>query len=122
MEDEVELADVFETPVEGLDKDLQCARPALVSRIGLNSVRRKVTYLNQIEDTELALALVDDKDEVQGRVMAIDDAQVVVARVVLLARLAESEPGRQVDKVAERVVSDRYERVDPLEDGGAGFG
>jgi hypothetical protein len=54
--------------------------------------------------------------------MAVDDAQVVVARMVLLARLAKSEPGRQVDKVAERVVPDRHERVDPLQDGGAGFG
>lgn len=81
-----------------------------------------MTYLNQIEDAEFALALVDDKDKVQCRVMAVDDAQVVVAGVVLLARLAEPESGRQVDKVAERVVPDRHERVDPLEDGGAGFG
>lgn len=81
-----------------------------------------MTYLDQVEDAEFALALIDDKDKVQGRVMAVNDAQIVVARVVLLARLAESEPGRQVDKVAERVVPDRDERVDPLEDGGAGFG
>lgn len=80
-----------------------------------------MSYLNQVQNAELALALIDDEDEVQGRVMPVDDAQVVVAGVLLLARLAKAESRREVDKVAQRVVPDGHERVDSLQDGGASF-
>ena len=54
--------------------------------------------------------------------MAVDDAQVLLLRVVLLAVVAKTEAGGELDKVALRVVADRNEGVDALEDGGAGLG
>ena len=54
--------------------------------------------------------------------MAVDDAQVLLLRVVLLAVVAKTEAGGELDKVALRVVADRDESVDALEDGGAGLG
>ena len=50
MEDEVELADIAESPVEGLDEDL-----------------------DEVEDTEGRLGLVDTEDEVEGGVVAVDE-------------------------------------------------
>lgn len=54
--DQVEFADVFETLVETLDKDL-----------------------NQVEDPEFGLGLVHDKDKVEGRVVSVDYADVLAA-------------------------------------------
>ncbi len=56
MKDEVEFADIFEAFVEGFDEDL-----------------------NQIENPELGFRTVDAKDEVEGRVVAVDQLVVRTA-------------------------------------------
>lgn len=54
VKDEMQLADVVEGTIEGLDK-----------------------HLNQVEDAELGLGAVDHKHNVQSGVMTIDDARVL---------------------------------------------
>lgn len=65
--------------------------------------------------------MIDDEDEVERRIMSINDPQVFVIRTLLLAILAEAKAWWQLDKVAERVVSDGDEVEDALEDGCAGL-
>lgn len=69
VEDEVELADVLEAVVEGLHEDL-----------------------DEVEDAELALARVHGEDEVQGRVVAVDELGVLAPDA--------GDAGGRVDKVA----------------------
>lgn len=54
--------------------------------------------------------------------MAVDDAEVLLLDVFLLAVVAKAKAGGQLDKVAQRVVARADEREDALDDGGAGLG
>lgn len=56
MKDEIKLAYVLKASIKRLDKDLY-----------------------EVEDTELAFALIYDKDKVEGSVMPVDDTEFVFA-------------------------------------------
>lgn len=61
MEHQVQLADVFEAAVQHLDK-----------------------HLDQVQDSQLALILVHNEDEVEGCVMPVDDSDVAGIQIVPL--------------------------------------
>lgn len=64
MEDEIEFANVLEATIEGLDEDLKFDGTA-------------TAYLNEIEDAQLALRRVDAENEVERRIVTVDQAVVV---------------------------------------------
>lgn len=73
------------------------------------------SHLYEIEDAELALRDVDDEHEVQRRVAAVHDAQLL-ARGAALGREERLELGR-VEEVAEPGLARGHERVDALDEG-----
>lgn len=74
------------------------------------------THLNEIEYPQFTLTLVHHEHEIQRSIMSVDDPQILVVRPFLLAILPKSKAWWELDKVAERVVSDRDEVEDALED------
>lgn len=61
MEDEVQLANVFETAIKGLDEYLFRCLSQPLAFPGSSGL----PHLDQIEYAELALALIDHEDEIQ---------------------------------------------------------
>ena len=84
--DEVELAHILKTSIEGLDKHLQTTASGSNHRLAV------VTHLYQVQDPQFTLALVNDKDKVERSIVSINDPQVLVVLLLLLAILSESEP------------------------------
>ena len=66
--------------------------------VGCGTAAAKVGWradLNQIEDSQLALAAIDGDDEVERRILPVDDASAG----------AVSEPLRCIDEVADTIWS-----------------
>lgn len=66
MKDQIQLADILKTTIQCLDKNL-----------------------NEVEDAQLALGIVDAKDEKKGCIVAIDDTDVGAQKRSTLDKVAQ---------------------------------
>lgn len=87
VENKVELANVFESLIQRLYEHLRM-------RISESSEEQSPTlaisvYLDEIKDAKLTLRRVDSKDEVQRRVVTIDEFGVLLAHEPVSARVRE---------------------------------
>lgn len=51
-----------------------------------------MTHLDEVENAQFAFGLIDDEDEVEGSVMAINDSESVLG--------IGNEPGGEIDEIA----------------------